>query len=450
MPLRLFCKTLAFLVVALALLVSRPAPAQTISLIRDTEIENIIRGYATPVFLAAGLDPTNVRIYIVNDRQINAFVAGGQNLFINSGLLMQSKDANQVIGVIAHEAGHIAGGHLSRVHDALARGTAESILSMVLGAAAALAGRPDVGMAVMSGGQNIAVRNFLQYSRTQESSADAAAMKFLDASGQSARGLLSFLQQLETQEMLTPVRQDPYLRTHPLSSDRIQALADFVARSRYSDVPVKPELQRQHQRMLAKLRAFLEDPSLTMQRYPPSDTSEQARYARAIAQHRSSDFKTALATIDGLIADFPADPYYWELKAQMLFETGKPKELVAAYEKAAKLLPDAPMIRLDLARAQLATDDPTLLPAATDNLRASLAREPNRPFVWRQLAIAYGRAGDEAESALALAEEAMLLNKPADARYHAGKAERLLPTGSPGWMKAQDIIAAVDVQRERE
>lgn len=302
----------------------------------------------------------------------------------------------------------------------------------------------------MSGGQNVALRNFLQYSRTQESSADAAAMKFLDATGTSARGLSTFLGKLADQELLSPVRQDPYLRTHPLSSERIEALNEFIAHSRYSNVPVNPELQRQHQRMLAKLRAFLDDPSQTMQRYPSSDTSEEARYARAIAQHRSSDFKTALATIDGLIAEHPGDPYYHELKGQMLFETGRPKEAVESYQKAVKLLPDAPLIRLDLARAQLATNDPAMLPGAVENLRASVAREPNRPFVWRQLAIAYGRSGDEADSALALAEEAMLLNKPADARYHAGKAERLLPTGSPGWMQAQDIIAAVDVAHDNE
>ena len=206
MPLRLFCKTFASLVVVLALLVSGPASAQqSISLIRDTEVENIIRGYATPIFVAAGLDPTNVRIYIVNDRQINAFVAGGQNLFINSGLLMQSTDANQVIGVIAHEAGHIAGGHLSRVHEALARGTAENILSMVLGAAAALAGRPDIGMAVMSGGQNVALRNFLQYSRTQESAADAAGMSFLDATQTSARGLATFMYWVDDRWILDPI-----------------------------------------------------------------------------------------------------------------------------------------------------------------------------------------------------------------------------------------------------
>jgi predicted Zn-dependent protease len=303
-------------------------------------------------------------------------------------------------------------------------------------------------MAVMSGGQTVALRNFLQYSRTQEGAADAAAMQYLDATRQSARGLLAFLEMLSSQEMLVPTRQDPYLRTHPLSSDRIQALADFVSRSPYSDVPVAADLQRQHQRMLAKLRAFLEDPQITRGRYPETDNSEQARYARAIAAHRATDFKRALAMVDQLIAEFPADPYYPELKGQMLLETGRAREAVAAYEQAARLMPQAPMIRLDLARAQMATNDEKLLPAAIANLKASLAREPNRPFVWRQLATALGRDGQQAESALALAEEAMLLNKPVDARYHAGKAERMLPTGSPGWLKAQDIIAAVDQRRE--
>jgi predicted Zn-dependent protease len=273
-------------------------------------------------------------------------------------------------------------------------------------------------------------------------------MQYLDQTKQSARGLLSFLELLSSQELLVASRQDPYLRTHPLSSDRIQALAEFISRSPYSDVPVSVDLQRQHQRLLAKLRAFLEDPQITRGRYPETDQSEQARYARAIALHRASDFKAALATIDRLIAEFPADPYYYELKGQMLFETGKPREAVTAYSRAATLLPESPMIRLDLARAQMATEDKALLPAAIDNLKTSLAREPNRPFVWRQLATALGRDGQAAESSLALAEEAMLLNKPVDARYHAGKAERMLPTGSPGWLKAQDIIAAVDQRRD--
>jgi Putative Zn-dependent protease, contains TPR repeats len=447
-PVRLVIKSALVVALVLALLAPTGARAQSISLIRDTEIETTIRTYATPVFLAAGLDPSAVRIYLVNDRQINAFVAGGQNLFINTGLLLRSEDAGQVIGVIAHETGHIAGGHLIRVQEALKRGTAESILAFILGTAAAAAGRPDVGSAVISGGQNVALRNFLQYSRTQEGSADAAAMKFLDQTKQSAQGLLSFLQILADQELLTPTRQDPYLLTHPLSADRIQALADFVSKSRYSKVPVDPALQQQHLRMVAKLRAFLDEPGMTMRRYPDSDQSDIALYARAIAAHRAADTTKSIALIDTLLARHPDDPYYHELKGQVLFESGHPRESVDSYATAARLLPDAPLIRLDLARAQLATNDPKLLAAATQNLQASLAIEPNRPFVWRQLAIAEGRAGQDAESSLAMAEEAMLLNKPAEARFHAGKAERLLPSGSPGWIKAQDIIAAADQMRE--
>lgn len=438
-------------VAALALLLQLPltARAQSVSIIRDTEIENTIRDYAAPIFSAADLDPAAIRIYLVNDKQINAFVAGGQNLFINSGLLMKSQDASQVIGVIAHETGHIAGGHLVRLQEQLSNTTPEQILAVVLGMAAALAGRPDVGTAVMSGGQNVILRNILQYSRTQESAADSAAMLYLDRTRQSARGLLTFMQTLAGQELLTSKLQDPYLRTHPLSQDRIEALSAFVAKSPYSDTPVPAATQQRHQRMLAKLQAFLEPPAATFQRYPPSDSSATAQYARAIAAHRAADLPAALQQLDALLAVDPADPYYHELKGQILFESGRPTEALAPYETAVRLLPEAPLLRLELARVQMATDDPALLKSAINNLRVSLAREPKRPFVWRQLAIALGRDGQEAQSALALAEEAILLNKPAEARYHAGKAERLLPTGSPGWLQAKDIIAAVDNQRSQ-
>jgi len=352
-----------------------------------------------------------------------------------------------VIGVIAHEAGHITGGHLVRMHDALARGTAESIVAMVLGAAAAVAGRPDVGAAVMSGGQNVALRNYLQYSRTQEGAADAAAMRFLDSTQQSARGLLAFFEKLSGQEMLISARQDPYLRTHPLTQDRIEALQAFIARSPNSDRPVNPEFQDEHRRMLAKLHAFLDDPVIARRRYPDSDQSAEARYARAVLLHREAKLKDALAQIQGLIDEHPNDAYYYELKGQILFESGKPKEAIPAYQRAADMLPDAPLIRIDLARAQLATNDPALLGAAQKNLRSALLQEDRSPFVWRQLAIALGRDGQEGESSLALAEEAMLLGKRAEAKYHAGKAVRELPTGSPAWLKAQDILQAADNEK---
>lgn len=431
----------------IALVPHQPAAAESVSFIRDTEIENTIRGYATPIFQAGGLDPSAVRIYIVNDRQINAFVAGGQNLFINTGLLMQSDDAGQVIGVIAHETGHIVGGHLVRVHDALARSSAENIVAMVLGAAAAVAGQPEVGTAIMSGGQNVAVRNFLQYSRTQEGSADAAAMRFLDDTHQSARGLLEFFQKLSGQELLVASRQDPYLRTHPLTQDRIDALSAFVAKSPYSNRPTDPALQAEHRRMLAKLHAFLDDPMLVRRRYPESDQSLEAQYAHAILYHREAKQEQSLASIDSLLKERPDDPYFHELKGQILFESGHPREAIASYERALSLLPEAPLISVDLARAQLATNDASLLPSAQRNLRASLAREPNSPFVWRQLAIALGRDGKMGESSLALAEEAMLLGKTPEAKYHAGKAVRELPNGSPGWLKAQDILQSVENEK---
>jgi predicted Zn-dependent protease len=449
MSLRIPALIAVFLAVVIAFFPREKAFAAPTSFIRDTELENIIRGYATPIFTAAGLDPSVVRIYLVNDRQINAFVAGGQNLFINTGLLMQSEDAGQVVGVIAHEAGHIAGGHLVRVHDALARGTAESILAMVLGAAAMVAGAPQVGAAVMSGGQNVALRNFLQYTRTQEGSADAAAMRYLDATQQSARGLLSFFQLLSGQEMLVSAGQDPYLRTHPLTQDRIEALSTFVAQSPHSNAPVKPEFQQQHRRMLAKLHAFLDDPSLTRRRYPSGDQSLEARYAEAIVQHRTAHLDNALVVVDGLIAEYPADPYFQELKGQILFESGRPKEALQPYRRAVEMLPEAPLLRVDLARVEMATNDRQLLEPAIANLRASLTREPNRPFVWRQLAIALGRNGQIGDSSLALAEEAMLLDKMPEARFHAGKAVQELPRGTPGWLQAQDILQAAENEKNK-
>jgi predicted Zn-dependent protease len=421
--------------------------ARNVSFIRDTEIENTIRAYATPLFQVARLDPAAVRIYLVNDKQINAFVAGGQNLFLNTGLLMQSRNANEVVGVIAHETGHIEGAHLLRVHDALARNTAENILAMVLGAAAAAAGRPDVGSAVVLGTQNIATRNFLQYSRTQEGAADAAAMRYLDATQQSARGLLSFFELLAQQDLLSPSRQDPYLRTHPLTQDRIAALEAFVATSPYSDAPERPGFGEMHARMVAKLVGYLEDPLQVQRRYPEADQSVPARIARAVLLHRTNKPAEALAVVDGLLRELPADPYILEIKAQIYLETNRPSEALPIYRQIVDMLPEAPLLRVDLARVEIALGEPKLLEDAVRNLRLALTYEPDRPFVWRQLANALGRLDQAGESSLALAEEALLLGKESDARFYAAKAERMLPPGAPGALRAQDILHVLDQKK---
>ena len=436
------------LVVAVLAAGAGPAHAQKISLIRDAEIENTIRLFAIPVFRAAGLDESAVSIYLVQDSSVNAFVAGGQRLFLNTGLLTRTTDASQIIGVIAHETGHIAGGHLARIQDALQNTTATTILAMLLGGAAIGTGRGEIGAAIVSAGQSISLRNLLQYSRTQESAADQAALKYLDSAGYSAKGLLEFMNILGDQELLMPEQQDPYVLTHPLTRDRVIAVSDYVSRSPIADKPLSDEFAAMHARMKAKLYAFLNPLTRTLRVYKEADNSLESRYARAIAYYRKPDMAKAVPLINGLIAEHPTDPYFWELKGQMYFETGDAKSALGPYQKAVDLLPNNELLRTDLARIQLALDVPEMLDAAIENLRFAIGRERDVPFRWHQLAIAYGRKGDKGHGALALAEEALLLGRKPVARYHAGLAARIFPNGSREWLQAQDILIAAKEEKK--
>jgi len=420
------------------------AQEKGVSFIRDAEIENTIRTYATPLFQVAGLEPSAINIYLVNDNTLNAFVAGGQKLFINTGLLMRSETPGQVIGVIAHETGHIAGGHLSGIRDAMKNSSAQGILAMILGGVAVLGGQSELGTAIISGGQQISTRSFLQYSRTQESAADAAATRFLDATGQSSQGLLEFFEILGDQELLSARRQDPYYRSHPLTRERVLALQDHIAHSANAGAESTPKMVERHARMKAKLQAFLEPFPRVMKRYPDTDTSLEGRYARAIAHFRRGKLDEAVPLIDGLIAERPQDPYFLELKGQMLFENGRAGEALPYYDKAVLLDPRSALLRRELARVQIEMNDPALLQAAIANLTAAVNQDRSDGFSWRQLAIAHGKLGNMGESSLAMAEEAMIHGKVPDAKYHAERAEKLLPSGSVGWLQAQDILHAVD------
>ncbi|MBF0333777.1 MAG: M48 family metallopeptidase [Alphaproteobacteria bacterium] len=438
----MFTRILMAVVLALAAFVpERGAMARDrLSLIRDAEVENTIRAFGAPIFTAAGLDPESVRVILVNDTDLNAFVAGGMNLFINTGLLIRADHPGQVIGVIAHEAGHIAGGHLARLEEALRNATAESILAMVLGAAAGVAsGRGDVAAAVMMGGQHMAGRGLLSYSRAQESAADQAAVRFLDSAGVSAKGLLEFMDILGDQEALLTSRQDPYVRTHPMTRDRSDFLRHHLEGSKLAEAPLPPAFVELHRRMRAKLYAFLEPSAQTFQRYREDDTSLEARYARAIALYRKPDMDKALVAIDALIAERPKDPYFRELKGQMLFENGRMKEALAAYREAVRLLPEQPLLRINLGQVETESNDPALLPKAQENLEFAVAHEPENSFAWRLLAVAYGRAGKEAMASYALANYNLLTRRLPEAIFHAGRAERSLPVGSPAWLRVQDV-----------
>ena len=441
------------LVIALAALhlVPKPAEAQGRQLIRDAEIEDIIQAYATPLFQAAGLSPQAIDVYLVKDKQLNAFVAGGQNIFIHTGLIMASEDPLQLIGVIAHETGHISGGHIARRIDEFKDTNTQIIATYILGLGAALAtGEPGLAAAILSGGQDVILKGLLSYTRSQEQAADQAAINYLNRTRQSPRGLLEFMQTLGDQEILLAANQDPYLRTHPLTRDRIQFLEEQVRQSPFADQPAPPELVRLHKRMRAKLDGFLQPVNRVLRKYREDDNSVESRYARAIAFYRRPDLTQALPLIDGLIAEQPNDPYFLELKGQMLFENGRIQESLPAYEAAVRLAPQSSQLTLGLARAQIESNDPALIDPALANLQVTLDQEPNNPGAWRLAAVAYGRKGDTGMTALALAESSLARRQAGDARQQAKRAQELLPTGSPAWLRAQDVENRAQQLQNRE
>lgn len=435
---------LAAAVVA-ALVQPLPVAAQGggLSLIRDAEIEATIRAYAEPVFKVAGLDAAAIKVHLINDNRINAFVTPGMNMFINTGLLMRADSPNQVIGVIAHETGHIAGGHLVRIQEELRNATIENILAMIAGIGAGIAtGNAGVGAGTMMLGQGMAMRNVLKYSRTQEASADQAGMGFLDDTHQSSRGMLEFFGKLESQMLLNTGSQDPYLQTHPLTQDRINSVQEHVDHSAYSDAKDSPDLLEKHQRMLAKLKGFMWPLDQVMLAYPKTDTSQPARYARAIAFFRVSRMKEAIILMDSLLKESPDDPFYLEQKGQILFQNGRLGEAVPLYSRAVEIRPREALLRQELGQVELETEDQRYVKPAITNLEFAASMQSNDPEVWRLLAIAYGRDNQIAMSALAQAQQAMAAGNKKEARLQARRALKGLPSGSRGWLQANDIISA--------
>lgn len=428
-----------------------PADARSLSLIRDAEIENTIGRMTAPLLQAAGIGPRAVTIRLVNDQALNAFATTEMRIFLNTGLVLRAREPSELIGVIAHEVGHLAGGHLLRLKDQMLQAQVTSLLGALAGAAVgAASGRPDVGAAVVLGSGHAATREFLSFTRAQESAADAFAMRVLDATGQSAAGLLRFFHELQGQEALLSSGQDPYLRTHPLTRVRIDALAHHVEVSPHSKAPPSPAQREAFARMQAKLNAFLLPSTRALALYPPTDASIAGRYGRAIAHYRRADLAQALPLINGLIEERPRDPYFFELKGQMLFENQRLPEAAAAYDSAARLAPTEPLILTSYAHVLLELGDPARLPEARAALEAALGIEPDNPFAWRQLATAYGKAGDTAMAAYALAEMALARNDPQEALRQASRAKQAFKPGSPQALRLEALVAEAERQKRRQ
>lgn len=432
----------AHLSACLALAISSAQPAMGQGILRDTETEAFLQELLAPLVKAADLPEKNVDIALLNAPSINAFVAGGQAIYVHSGLIEEADTAAEVQGVLAHELGHITGGHIVRQGDAARAATNITLLSLLAGIGAALAGAGDAGMAAMMMGQRAAVGKFLAYSRGEEGSADAAGATFLSKAGLSGRGSLTFFEKLGSLESRYAVSRDAeveYVRSHPLTSDRISFLRDVYERDPAWDRPVDTGVQARFQRIKAKLEGYLGDPEQTLRDYPSSDTSVPARYARAYAYHKRADVAKALAETQALIASAPTDPYFLELEGQVLLESGRPAEALGALRKATALTNAQPLIATLYGHALIATEDPANYPEAERVLRAAVVRDRYNPFAWRQLGTVYAARGDLPRASLASAETQVMSGDYLQAVRSARNAQSGLPEYSADWLRAQDI-----------
>jgi predicted Zn-dependent protease len=438
-----------FLALGLALLSLVPAPfrsaraaADDVSIVRDAEMEAAIKMMARPIWIAAGLKPDDVSIALVEDPRINAFVAGGQNIFLNTGLILETRNVGELLGVIAHETGHIAGGHLLRAGEAMDNASYQAILAMVLGGLAAAASRDGGAIAgAIGGGQEIGARAYMAFSRGQESAADQAAMRFMSTAKMPADGLVTFFEKLQSQEVLPATRQAEYIRTHPLTRDRIEAVRYQAERSPYRNTQFPVEMQIAYHRVKAKLTAWAQ-PGLALRRYGRGETTVDGRYARAIALFRAGQLAESLKVIDALIAEKPNEVWFYEFKGQALFENGRVAEAAEVLRKASDLAPNEGLIRMAAGQALVETGKPELLDAAIKDLKAASIKERNVPLVHRLLATAYGRKGDEVTAKLELAEESSLEGRISEARRLAEQVLSRVSPGSRQAVQAQDILAS--------
>ena len=434
------------------------ASAQSLPLIRDTEAEQLLRDYTRPILRAAGLEKQNIQMVIINESSFNAFVADGRRIFVNTGAIMQSETPNQIIGVLAHETGHLAGGHLSKIREQLANAQTQLIIAMLLGAGALVAGArsggtgsglTQAGAAAIQAPQEMIRRNLLSYQRQQEENADRAGVKFLTTTGQSARGMYETFKRFTSDSLFATRGADPYLMSHPMPAERVAALEELARSSPYWDKKDDPALQLRHDMVRAKISALMERPDTVSRRYTTANNGLPARYARAIVTYRHGDLRVAIAQIDALIQEQPNNPYFYEVRGQALLEGGRPTEAIVPLRKAVQLSHNAPLIEMLLGQALVASNNNAYTDEAISILRAAVAKETEAPLGFSQLAMAYGRKGDYAQADLASAQAAYLRGDNKTARELASRAKTRFAVGTPGWVKADDIVSAKPLPGQR-
>jgi predicted Zn-dependent protease len=435
---------------ASALVALQPVAAQ--SILRDAETEELLNDMVAPLVEASELESGNVELVLINDGSINAFVAGGQAIYVHTGLINEAETANEVQGVLAHELGHITAGHVTRFAERSKAANGISILSLLLGVGAALAGAGDAAMGAIMAGQQAAIGSFLSFNRNQEAATDLAGARYLAGAGITGKGMIKFFERLRGNEIrrgYSQAAEAAYGRTHPLSGDRIQTLRGLLDQDPAWDVEPDPALQERFVRVRAKLYGYLAEPRRTLTYFPPTNTSVPARYARAYAYHKDARVDMALAEADALLAAEPDNPWFLELKGQVLLESGRPLEALAPLRRATDLTRAHPLIAGMLGHALIATEDDGHFAEAETVLRAAVQRDRYNPFAWYQLGVVYAARGDIPRARLASAEQQVMNRLYPQALANAQAAEASLPYGSPDWIRAQDVALEARGELER-
>ena len=440
--------SLAAAVATSVALPSQPVFADGINVVRDAETEALIQDYAAPIFKAAGVGGGKIQIFLVQDDRFNAFVADASRMFVNTGAIMTTETPNEMIGVLAHEAAHLAHGDLAGIRQQIASSSTAVLIGALLGVGAAIAGTAagapslgQIGSGIMAGSMQAGQRSILAYQRAQEAAADRSAVDYLNATGQSGEGMVAVLRRLANQDLLSARDADPYVQSHLLPADRLSTVEALVSQSKYAGRKDPPELQHRHDLVRAKLAGFTLTPQQVGRRYPPSDTSLPARYARAIAAYRAGALKPALQQMDELIQSEPDNPYFRELKGQALLESGHPADAIDPLDKAVSLAPRSGLLRILYGQALVATEKKANVELAIKNLTVGLQSDPDVPIGWRTLARGYALTDNIPMAEFATAEGLFADGNFKEAQIHATRAQERLKNGSPAWLRAGDIIA---------
>ncbi|WP_146589888.1 M48 family metalloprotease [Puniceibacterium confluentis] len=436
---------LRLMAAALVLALMAGTPARAVSLLRDADIEYGLSQLAAPILRAAGLSPAQVKVLVVDDSSLNAFIADTQHIFVNSGMILKLGNARMLQAVIAHEAAHIANGHISRRAGNMRTARTAAGLGMALAAAAAVSGRGDAAAGIAFGAQSSAMRNFLAHTRAEESSADQSAVRTMLRAGVNPQGAVEVFDLFRGQEALSVGRQDPYMLSHPLTRDRMRAMEGFVAGSGV-ELPQDPTANYWFARVQGKLSAFLRNPNWTLRRVGDSPSRDIALMREAAAYHKQSNLTRALKAIDAAIALRPRDPFLIDLKAEILLESRQAGAAVQSYRQAAALAPNDALILGGLGRALLAAGQ---FKDALEVLERARGRDWQDGRLLRDLAVGYARTGQPGLASVATAERYALQGRLEDAGIHAKRAMDQLPRGSAPWQRAQDVLSAAEQAQRR-